>query len=278
MTQPGLSAHIAALEKEYGTQFVERGPKMALTPAGHAFLLGCQATVAEYDKIPSLIAQALPKPAPVRVYNFHEGPVAANIYAAMGATPCEFVDLEFSGSIMAELEKDTVEIAILSSAPGDEGFYSTLAAQGYTAIPIGLEPVGLCVSSGDPLFKSMSDGSIPREALRGRDMVINAAMFFDSWRDVLLQVLGEDLGLTFHLDPVRNRSNLRFVDLSGSIHACNLSMCRALAASRPDVSVVDRIDGRQMMSVWNLVCKSDNPRVAPICENARTCAADGLWA
>lgn len=269
MTQPGLSNHIANLEKEFGTNLIERGRTLTLTAAGHVFLNGCQATVAEYDKMCAAMVRVKDKQNPVRVYQQMEGTIAENVLSIMEATPSEFVDLPYTGSLLDYLLRDEVEVAFFPNVPAEPLLINGESVPDLEVVPIGFDALALCMENDNPLVDRIENGSLALKALQGANVVTNAAIFYDCWTEVVRRIMGDALELNFRLDPKRNRANLRFARYDGSVHICSTLTCHQLQEERPGLVVVDLFDDHPLTVEWDLVCKKANRRTQPLVEAAR---------
>lgn len=261
MTQPGLSNHIAQLEKELGAVLVHRDAPVRLTPAGFALLKGAQSVLAEYEKTEAAVHEAARAAEPVHIHDRSDVPGLADALASIGPMSVELVQLDFSSPVLDDLRNGVIDVTFIHRTLNDAEFADRLLACGLAAVPVAMGEVVICVEKSSLLAQKKT---LSREDLRGADVVINAIAWFDVWKTVLGYLLGDDLDITYRLDPVRSRPNLRFVRLGNAVHICTKTAIDDMFENRDDIVVFDELDGNKLLYELNAVYRADDLRAEAV--------------
>lgn len=74
-------------------------------------------------------------------------------------------------------------------------------------------------------------------------MVVNSAPDYERWKALVGAMLGEDLGLSFELDPVGDLNNLAFSDHGDRLHICSRELNDQYLGRRGDVKAIEAVEG-----------------------------------
>jgi DNA-binding transcriptional LysR family regulator len=265
LSQPSLSTHISALEKELGFELIEHNSlphlSLSLTPAGTGFLDYAQkilAIYAEAKEYCSDIARELP---PLKLQA-----MAANLKQYQALTRLEgysftFVDLDLETGLLSALEEGIVDLGICSGYAHIPALLKQGEAKGIAFVETGYGEISLCLMRDHPLA---ANGQLTRQDLNGQTIVINSGAHFDSWKQVVAHLLGEGIDLTFRMSPTKNRSNLMTTDFGDMIHICGTPVVREYFAHRDDMVIFDTLDGEKLLCPEGLAYLASNTRAGEL--------------
>jgi DNA-binding transcriptional LysR family regulator len=239
-SQPGLSSHIQTLEKELGFALFDRqNARLTLTPAGSEFLKFAQSTMDAYEQaLVSSRAIAKEQP-PVRIRTVLPNSRACTLLSRVGDIPFVLVDQVHDEPIIEAFEKNRI----------DAGFsydFELVPAQAARArklniasVSVGRGSVAICFMKSHPLAQRQS---LRMSDLSGCTVRIYSGRQFDSWKDILLTLLGEDIGLSFLLTPLESLSSLSFLDLGEDIYICGIESVMGVLAQREDLVICTELE------------------------------------
>jgi DNA-binding transcriptional LysR family regulator len=245
MSQPGLSTHINALEKELGYRLVERGANtVSLTPAGVEFLKYAQRILDVFEEADAVCRKISQAPKPLRVRSFRPSlPYYPALMRLREKHPFDFVDLDADKSFLNALEKGLVDISLSFdfseyAEASDNGEYGTVC---FT--PIGSGKAGICIMKTHPLAHRKQ---LSRKDLEGATVVINSGANFDIWRKAVQRMIGEGVDLKFRLNPVYSLQSLASIDMGDDLHICGFDFITENFSWREDVKVYSELDGEEL--------------------------------
>lgn len=238
-SQPGLSNHMASLEKDLGFKLINRqGNHLNLTPAGAEFLKQAQSIVETYDKALDTcktLAKATP---PVRIASVAVNSPLYRLLQTVVDTPFTFVDIGFDVPLFKAFEKGLIDVGFHQDFTGVPSLVEEAQRQHLAWLPVGKSPIAICYSRSNPLAEKEV---LRREDLRGSTVRIHSGQHFDSWKKVVLSVLGDDLDLRFRLDPVESYASISFLDYADSVHICGRESMEDLLSGRDDIVLCSRL-------------------------------------
>jgi DNA-binding transcriptional LysR family regulator len=271
LAQPSLSAHINAMEKELGVPLIDRSNgSFGLTPAGTTFLEYAQQIIRSYAEARERCSMIAAKARPLRIGS---SPATSSHRPDLGNaldTPLEFVDFDLETSLFGALTKGVVDIGTIADFSNNPSLSEEAAAKGIAYRSAGKAKAAICVMKSHPLA---AKSSLARADLRGCTAVIASGANFDSWKSVIIQMLGEDSGLEFRLNPVKHFGNLVNVDLRDCIHICGLEAMRAWFGHRDDMVIYEKLDGEDMLYLHGFAYLASNTAAAALAERLSQLAA-----
>jgi DNA-binding transcriptional LysR family regulator len=265
LSQPSLSAHIGALEKELGFDLIERSPLphlfLSLTPAGAGFLDYAQkilAVYAEAKEYCSGIARELP---PLKLQAMSTNLKRYQALARLEGYSFTFVDLDLETDLFSALEKGIVDLGACSSYAHIPVLREQAETKGVAFVETGYGSIAFCLMKNHPLA---ANERLTRQDLNGQTIVINSGAHFDSWKQVVTHLLGADIDLTFHMNPMKNRSNLMAADFGEMIHISGAPMIQEHFAHRNDMVIFDTLDGEKLLCAEILAYLTSNTRAGEL--------------
>lgn len=268
LSQPAMSTHIAALEKELGFTLVKRGANIALTPEGGRFLEGAQRLVGVYDETVSDCRHLSRRHPAVRIRTTGSIPFLPDLLETARAQeiPFELVEIpQDAYAPLEELSKDLVDITTIYDFAGNGRLEDYAREHGIETRPVGDQRMTLCLSSSNPLARRTS---LSRQDLVGATVTILSSTWYDAMAFFAETALGSDLGLRFRMVPVSGSLAQRYVDLGDSVCIAGVNNDDLLA--REDIVRFEELDGEPVVNrVMVAFCgDSPNPNVRKFVEKA----------
>lgn len=277
IAQSTLSTHISALEREVGFRLVERGAEgTALTEAGTVFLNGAQTALRELDETEERCKALSSRITPVRVQAWYPTASEVSLLRACSDVDFSFVDGDMAKPVLSPLINGKTDILFTFEFSLIPPLSKEADEMGIRYAPVGSIPVYIMMMKSNPLARRKS---ITREDLRGAEVIMNSASNFDNWKAVILNMLGDDLGLSFHLDPIVGMNNLEYCDFGNSIALYDLPSFRRLFSSRSDVVLFDKVDDKPLLKTRTMAYRPDenNPAIERFANDLITYTKDHSW-
>ena len=276
LSQPAMSTHIAALEKELGFALVKRGANIALTPEGSRFLEGAQRLVGVYDETVEDCRRLSRRHPAVRIRTTGSIPLLLELLETARAQeiPFELVEIpQDAYAPLEELSKDLVDITTISDFAGNKYLEDYAREHGIETRPIGTRRMTLCPSSSNPLARR---APLSRRDLAGATVAILSSAWYDAMVFFAESTLGSDLGLRFRMVPVSGSLAQRYVDLGDSVCIAGVNDEGMLA--RNDIVRFEELDGGPILDRVMVAFRNDspNPNVREFIEKAVPCAKAGM--
>jgi DNA-binding transcriptional LysR family regulator len=256
ISQPSLSTHIISLEKELGFNlFVRSGSVLYLTQAGSVFLRYAQRTLRELGEgIRKSAAVAVELP-PVSIPSLPPSSPYYDALTRLEGHSFVFVDLKEGIPSFVAVEKGIVDAGIHFDYSGISLMCEQAEALGIAYIPAGTAQMSIAVMKSHPLA---ARSQITRQDLRGLKIAITSGAHFDSWKLLVLETIGEDLGLEFNLNQLRSIRNLAILDMGDNAHICGTEVIHECFDARDDVVIFDYLDGQLIQYAEGFVFKRAN--------------------
>lgn len=258
LSQSGLSAHISGLEKELGFLLVDRNEnKFALTPAGTTFLEYAQAILGTYEEAVEKGREIASDCPPVR---FASVTLNSPYYTALSKVeeiPFVFVDLDFDVPTFKALEKRVIDAGITADYSTSPVILELMKKENIVFEPIRFETGAICMMRSHPLA---SKSSLTREDLRGLVATISSGAHFDSWKQKVLDMVGEEAGIKFRLTAAESMANLSRADLGEAIHICSYDSIATYFSQRDDMVIFDSLDGEKLRYSVGVAYREDGPK------------------
>lgn len=254
-TQPGLSSHMAALEKELGFSLLDRSSgKLGLTPAGLEFLKRSQLILDAWDKTLERCSELADAQAPVRIASVSPRSALYNLIVDQMDVPVTFVDVDYNTPIPLVLARGLADVAVYDDCRGLSSWEKDLEEKGLSYIPCSRYRLAICFMKTHPLaaVEHLSAEDVARYPIR-----INSGAYFDTHKYVLAKNFPAGVEPSFMLDPLENSTGLYFVDFEDGVHICGLDAIRDSVDNRNDVVMRTEIDGLDMAVDSGLLYRND---------------------
>ncbi len=256
LSQPSLSTHIGAMEKELGFAVLERDhSKFALTPAGAAFLEHAQAIVGSYEEardMGRLIAKEEP---PIKMMGVEPGSALFRALSSLNDTKINFVEIEYNTTLLDALIDGIVDIGICADYTGVTASRKRAAEAHVSYVSTGLDRGALAVMRSHPLAQK---ASLSKSDIDGTTVSIGSYAHFDEWKHVVQEMIGEDIKLKFHLSPIESVADLAREDLGNMLHVCSRATVQQQSEQRDDVVVFDELDGKPIWYPSGIAYRADS--------------------
>jgi hypothetical protein len=82
---------------------------------------------------------------------------------------------------------------------------------------------------------------------------------FDSWKSIVISLLGEDSNLRFLLTPLESMSRLSFLDLQDDIYICGVDSITGLLAQRDDLVICTELEDSDLSLPAVFLYRTDSP-------------------
>ena len=270
ISQPTLSNHITALERELGFRLFDREGGTRLTTAGAHFYDAAQALLDGLERgIEESRALAREHP-PVRIQSYgKEDSVLSPLFSQI-ETPFRLVPLDETSPALASLETGEADIVVTPHAPALIERGAPTRKTRLACLPIGEVGLTLLMSRANPLAALPA---LTREDLRGAEVFIPYGNSYDWGKSFAADALGGDLGLTFVKDPglPLGLDNIPLRGLGQRVTMSYRGAARRACAYQPDLVAFDELDGAPWTTTEYLVFRADdpNPNVPAFVEEVR---------
>lgn len=266
VSQPSLSAHIAAMEKELGFDVLERDSNhFALTSAGASFLTDAQAIVALYEEARGRGIAAAHEDPPVRMASLAHDSSLFRALAARDDLKVSFVDLDFNTLVVDALVEGIIDVGTCSDFRSISSLRDRVEAANIAFLPTGEEYAAIAMMRSHPLAEKLE---LTVSDINGMTVTIGSYAHFDEWKSVVSRMFGDDIRLVYRLKPIESMADLVRDDLGDTLHICGRKAVERFYLNRDDVVVFDRLDGKPLRYPSGIAYRLDcgNKRLAPFVE------------
>jgi len=240
ITQPCLSNHMIAMEKELGFSVFEKTTKtFSLTPAGKELLRQSQVILDTWDKMLKKCSELSGAFMPVRIVGTPKGSPRLTILERAGI-PFALVEMDNHKSFVDSLAEGVADIAFYSDCRGMEGWEEKLRKKGLLfAICHDTSSWAVSFMKAHPLASrdSISAKDIARYPIR-----INSGALFDTVCFIIKTMFPPDTELFFVMDPVDDPRCLVETDFEDHVHICGLSATQELVGLRNDMMLLTSVE------------------------------------
>lgn len=244
ISQPTLSVHVAAMERELGFQLVEHGRNsFALTPSGKAFLPYAQQILNLYDEGRACGAEESGTRA-VRLYAASLGADLVRKLSQMRSPKVEPVTPEFGIGPLGSVIDGLTDMA----AAEDFEEYPALKARaeeaGVRRVPAGQLAFAIAVTRDNPLA---AKERLAREDVAGARVRIAGLSNYEEYKPVLERLLDASVPPDIQLSMTQSVEGVAAEGLRDSIHLCAASAIGDMYRGRADVKVFSELDGEPLL-------------------------------
>ncbi len=243
IAQSTLSAHVAQLEEELGFALLERKGEVRLTVAGSMFLEKAEEALDLLDRSAAQCRALSGVPGgevPLRIAFQTPPPGFARHLKESVDFPFTFVFHDYQDPFFSMFANDEADLLLNYDFRPFPALCHEADRLGLAARTVAGAPASITVSASNPLA---SKDPLVREDLRGATVVVNSAPDYERWKTLVSAMLGEDLGLSFELDPVGDLNNLAFSDHGDRLHICSRELNDQYLGRRGDVKAIEAVEG-----------------------------------
>lgn len=257
IAQSTLSAHMAQLEDELGFALLERKGEVRLTVAGSMFLENAAEALDLLDR-GAAQCRALTEPAggeaPLRIALQTPPPRFARHLKESVDFPFTFVFHDYQDPFFSMFSNGEADLLLNYDYRPFPALCHEAERLGLAARTVAGAPASISMSAGNPLASKVP---LTRNDLRGAAVVVNSAPDYERWKTLVNVMLGEDLGLSFELDPVGDLNNLAFSDHGDRLHVCSRELNDQYLGRRDDVKVIESVEGVDLRIPQAAVWRAD---------------------
>lgn len=256
LSQPSLSTHISAMERELGFEVIDRSKnKLVLTPAGTMFLEYAQGIVNTYEEARSRGLEISKEQPPIKMSSV---PLESNLFKALSVMDdpkITFVDIDFNTTLLDALADGTVDIGFTADYTNLPASCEKSSAANIAFVPTGTERAAIAVMDTHPLAHK---NHLTKGDLEGMTITIGSYAHFDEWKHMVREMMGSDVRLNYHLVQRESTADLAREDLGNTLHICGRNAMGQYYGHRDDIVVFDQIDGQDLQYPWGIAYRADS--------------------
>ena len=274
ITQPALSKHIAALERELGFSLFDRTGSTKLTAEGSHFVVYAQRILNTLEEAIECCSALTAQTPPVRLlWNDESSGVLRKMFPLI-TTPFSLVAEMVNESAVDLLKTGQIDTAPLYNIEDIPELAEELARNGLAAASLGSERLSIVLSRSNPLAAKERPC---RADLREAEIYLGHGLRFENQAQATEAILGKDLNLKFVFDPtlVMAGTTISFYNPAQGMIVAFSSLVHATCSDRADLKILDELDGRPIVVDEYLVYRADdpNPNVRAFVEEVSTLAS-----
>lgn len=255
ISQPSLSAHISAMEKELGFSVFERGDnKFCLTAAGFDFLERAQAIIESYNEAVQAGRELSKKQPPIRIYLSEPGSALYKKVITIKSPEICFVDLSYNTTVLNALIEGIIDVGICPTFSTESLSLEEAVLKKIVFEPSGYSNAAIAVSQTHPLAQKKR---LTKADCNGLTISISSYAYFDEWKEVIKKMFGKDVYLKFRLNPIESVSELAREDLAHAAHVCGLDSSKHYYRYRDDIVFFEEIEGVELRYPTSIAFRSD---------------------
>lgn len=274
LSQPALSNHIAALEREIGFSLFDRNGSARLTPAGARFYTRAQQML---DLLESSIKEGKSlsgQSRPVRIQMLGQDDSTLNRLLASVKTAFTIVPMSLDQTLFASLKSGEADLlatpGITELAERDEN----IKRGNFAYLPIGKAKVSCIVSNKSPLAEK---DSLDTEDFRNQEILLPFGKLYD-WMELQSPANKKGFGINYVQDPSlpMGTDHVPLCDLGDRIMLNYRGAAHRSCENRDDLVAIDKLDGKSYEVEEYLVFRAEetSPNVLAFVEEVRALAGD----
>lgn len=244
LSQPSLSTHIGAMEKELGFELLERtATGFTLTSAGSSFLEYAQIIINTYEEAVESGKAASREMPPIRMESLPVSSALARRLAGLRDPRVSFVDTSYNVSTLDALERGFIEIGTCPDFTALPSAKRKAEEAGIAFVRTGYSKAAIAMMKSNPLA---AKPSLASSDIDGATVSIGGYAYFDEWKSIVDAMVGPEVHLRYQLSPIESRSDLAFEDLGTKLHICGDDAIGQQYVSRDDIASFHKLDGRDL--------------------------------
>lgn len=251
MASSTLSNHIKGLERELGFDLFDRSKGIELTDAGALFLNLIKGHVYDINSAIGTCRGIADPPTQdvVRIAScMWKDEIAACLQKDL-ATPFVFVPRENNAPELRPFAQDSVDIMLVFNQHRFADQIKEMEKLGLTYEFGGVVECGIAMAAANPL----ASGKLTRERLRQAEVLITSTAQFIHWSEVVNDMLGRDLELTFGIQTVAHYDDHRTIDLGNRIVVSPIKTLEELYGGRDDCIIRTLVDDKPFFYERDLI-------------------------
>lgn len=272
IAQSTLSSHISQLENELGFELFERKAGVHLTVAGSMFLEKAQDAIDLLDAATEHCRKLVRTDTQLRVacQGVHSK-LVQRLKEELG-TRFVLVYHDYQEPFFSMFDNNEADLLINYDYRPFPALCREARRLGLACRETAGAPASITLSCDHPLAAKLH---LTREDLRGATIVVNSAPDYERWKTTVTTILGNDLGLSFELEPIGDLNNLALFDHGSRLHVCGREINEQYFGHRADVKTIESIDGIDLSIPQVAVWRADtNPEMLGYIEAFCTCWDD----
>ena len=271
LTQPALSKHIAALEREVGFKLFDRGPTTRLTPAGEYFYGHAQHMLDELDASIKEGQRIATQAQPAQLQMLGQGDSSINRFLASVKTPFQIVEMSKERRMFGMLEDRKADLLVAPGLPTILASDADLDEKAYGCLLIGKSQLSYLASRDNE--KLAGKDSLDIEDLLDAEILLPFGSLYDYMAFTAVSYYGEELRFNFVEDPSlpTDSDDIPLVGLGGRIMLKYRGEAHHCCQNRNDIVAIDKFEGEPYDAEEYLAWRLDNPNpnVAAFAEEVR---------
>lgn len=246
-TQPALSKHIQALEKELGFQLFDRsGGAVRLSVKGTRFLACAQEALAVLRGGIKECRTCSEAVSPVRLQWIEQDEGSRDLLRAADGIPLTLVGIAPMATLLVGFEENLADVVLSYDVPSITGSEGLICGKGLSSLSIG--PAKGAVMAMRGKLPDRNGSLCSNDLRRAKVMIPFDGASSDQMAGVMTDILGDDLDLEFVLRPdLANPTAFSYMDFGPCIYFGYAAYLRRICANRDDVVFHDELDGRELL-------------------------------
>lgn len=244
LSQPSLSTHISAMEKELGFALLERTAMgFTLTTAGSSFLEYAQIITNTYEEAVEngkVVSREMP---PIRMESLPLSSPLVKKLSELRNPRVSFVDTSYNVSTLDALERGFIDIGTCSDFTVLPSAKKKADEANITFVRTGSSKAAIAMMKSNPLAAKQS---LTSADIDGATVSIGGYAYFDEWKSIVDSMVGPEVHLKYQLSSIESRADLAFEDLGSKLHICGDDAIGQQYISRDDIVAFHRLDGREL--------------------------------
>lgn len=263
ISQPALSNHIAALEKEIGSTIVDRTSPISLTENGKLFLYTARKVLGLIDNTIQVIQENVKAEQSKKIRIFMPQPSKGllALLERLDSQDIRFVSQNINPHhIFAPLDNNEVDIMFCTDLSLTKELRDQVEANNYSFIEGPKLPLCLVVEKESPLGE-LADKKIRKADLKGLRLALVGAGSMGHWMETVENVLGSDLDLEFSYCPFVIPNSIAGIKLENMGLLAVLEIAKTSLGDRDDLVIIEDIEGVDLFQRNSLVYRRGNKRI-----------------
>ena len=271
VARPTLSNHMRGLEQELGFALFDRSDSNELTETGMVFLDGMERALEVIDSgLERCHALADLREEQDPVVNISLRCSVFELRAMLEKScPCRYAFASYDNKrpMLYPFTQEGADVMVMYDLDLLPSLRAEAAGMGLRYERYGHEPCAIAMWKDHPL----AQGPLTRERLRGVEIAQLDVIESESWKRIIVHMLGDGMDLRFHLIPMDNLLSFWTVDLGDSIFISIKSMLSQYFARREGYVIRDLVDDAPLLMPRSLVYRpiSERPCIVPVLEAFR---------